>query len=80
MMALQIIFVVLIYLLVGVFYALTYLIAYRPEKEATALGLTVLAWPVYIVIEIVLQIAYGIGSSVHYMNKKLITTIFRRTA
>lgn len=63
--------VVLAYLLCGLLYSLCYLMAYKPKEGTTALGLMVLGWPIYIVLEIVLQIAFGFGTVAKFVNVKL---------
>ena len=65
------VFAVLGYLFCGLLYVLCYLIAYKPAKGSTALGLMLLGWPVYVVIEIILQLASGVGSVAKNVNNRL---------
>lgn len=64
-------FAALGYLLCGLLYSLCYLMAYKPKEGATALGLMVLGWPLYIVLELVLQLAFSFGSVAKTVHKKV---------
>lgn len=70
--------IVIAYLLTGTLYALVYLIAYKPEKHTTALGLLVVFWWLYIIVEILLQIIYGIGTVALSINKRLSDSLAER--
>jgi hypothetical protein len=65
-------FAVLGYLLAGLLYSVCYLWAYTPQKQTTELGLMVVAWPAYIVLGIVLQIAHALGKCAKIVNAKLV--------
>lgn len=53
----QITLIVLIYLLCGQLFSVAYMINYRIQNQQAWLGLISLFWPLYIVVDLLLQIS-----------------------
>lgn len=51
----------LAYLLIGQIYTISYQIAFPAERERVWLGFMGLFWPLYLILDVVMQIAYGFG-------------------
>lgn len=62
--------VLLLYLLIGQFYSLTYALIYKPDSHSAMLGLMGLFWPVCLVIDLLMQIAAGFGRFTHMLMAK----------
>jgi uncharacterized membrane protein len=58
---LMILGLVFMYFLIGVLYLTAYVLVYRPEPADAQLGLTVLFWWVYVIVEIVASLAFQFG-------------------
>jgi len=52
----------LVYFLIGALYLLAYILVFKPQAKDAQLGLTMLFWWVYLIIEVVLSIAVNFGS------------------
>lgn len=55
-------FAALIYLLAGQVFSLVYLLNFRSEKRTAWLGLMGLFFPLYLVIDVVVTLAAGLGA------------------
>ena len=60
----------LLYLLIGQFYSLTYALVYKPDEKSAMLGLMGLLWPVCLVIDLLMQISAGFGRFTHVLMSK----------
>jgi hypothetical protein len=61
MTALLLALAVIGYFLIGALYLVAYILTFRPEPRDAQLGLTLLFWWAYMVIEIVVALAYYAG-------------------
>ena len=52
----------LIYLLAGQIFSLVYMLQFRSEKRTAWLGLMGLAFPLYLVIDVIVTLAAGLGA------------------
>jgi len=62
---------IILYLLGGQLFSLTYLINYKPDERSAWLGLMGLAWPLFLVIDVILQIAGGFGLTSKIILQKI---------
>ena len=61
----------LLYFLIGVLYLLAYLIGMRPPEKQTLLGLTVLFWPIMIVVELVFALGKQFGKATFILRNRI---------
>ncbi len=61
----------MLYLLGGQIFSLCYLINYKPDERSAWLGLMGLAWPVFLVLDILFQIAGGFGLTSKIILQKI---------
>lgn len=59
------------YLAIGHIYSLLYVLVYRPDGTDAQVGLMVLAWPIFIVSEVVLGIASQFGKVVALLSDRI---------
>jgi len=59
---------VLLYFLIGVILLLSYLLAFRPEKNDVQIGLIVLFWPVVLLVDFV----FALGAQFGALSRKLV--------
>ncbi len=52
----------LIYLLAGQVFSLVYMLQFRSEKRTAWLGLMGLLWPLYLIVDLVVTLAAGLGA------------------
>lgn len=64
-------FAVLFYVLIGVIYLACYISVMKPQPHDAQLGLTVLFWPVYIVLDVVLMLANQFGRAGKLVENRL---------
>lgn len=62
---------IVLYLLGGQLFSLSYLINYKPDERSAWLGLMGLVWPFFLVMDVVLQIAGGFGLTSKIILKKI---------
>ena len=64
---------ILLYALCGLIYALIYTLVYQPAAAAATIGLQVLFWWAFIVTDVLLQLAAGVGTTVQRISSRLPT-------
>lgn len=57
----QIIGLIIGYFLIGSSYLVAYILVYRPQPQDAQLGLTVLFWPIYVIVEVIVALAFQVG-------------------
>lgn len=60
-----------LYFLSGLIYTLIHVWVYRPSEEEALLGLMVLGWPLYLVLDLVLTLARGFGIAAMRFNRRV---------
>ena len=64
--------ITLLYFVCSFLYSLTYIWVYGPSEEDVWLGIMALLWPLYLVLDVLLQIARGFGKSYKIISNKII--------
>ena len=59
------------YLATGHIYGLLYILVYRPSAPDSQVGLMVLAWPIFILVEVVLGIASQFGKVTKLVSERI---------
>ncbi len=72
---LQIVGITFLYFLVGQLVLLNYLLNYNPPDRSVWLGLQSLFWPVFLVLDVVFQLAAGLGGFSRRVSTRLETRV-----
>jgi len=68
---------VLLYLLCGLLYCFIYLLAIDRDEGNVMVGIMAMLWPLYIVLDIVLQVAASFGKSYRAISNRVFQNLDR---
>lgn len=67
--------IILLYLFCGLLYSFIYMWVYNPEENEVWIGIMVFIWPLYLILDILLQMARGFGKNAKLISNKLFNRI-----